>query len=106
MIEIIVSVLLIVGSLLMPLAAIGIMRMPDFFTRMQAGTKASSLGAALLLIAFPLHFGQVSFFTRALAAILFIFLTAPIAAHMLSRAAYLRGSEMWEGTVRDEWQGK
>jgi multicomponent Na+:H+ antiporter subunit G len=80
--------------------------MPELFTRMQAATKATSLGAGLLLIAAAVKFGDSSVTIRAVATIFFIFLTAPVGAHMLARVAYLTGVPFWEGTVRDELRGK
>jgi multicomponent Na+:H+ antiporter subunit G len=102
MIEILVSLMLVGGAAFMLLAAIGIVRMPDLFTRMQASTKAAALGAGFMLSAIILYFAELSVFTRALATIIFIFLTAPVAAHMLGRAAYLLGVRKWEGSIVDE----
>ncbi|MBC8180580.1 monovalent cation/H(+) antiporter subunit G [candidate division KSB1 bacterium] len=102
MIEIIVTILLISGAAFMLLAAIGITRMPDLFTRMQAATKAAALGASFIFCAVAFFFSELGVTTRAAATIIFIFLTAPVAAHMLGRAAYLLGVPKWEGTVTDE----
>ena len=106
MIEIIVTILLISGAAFMLLAAIGITRMPDLFTRMQAATKAAALGASFMFCAVAFFFGEISVITRAIATIIFIFLTAPVAAHMLGRAAYLLGVPKWEGTVADELRNR
>jgi multicomponent Na+:H+ antiporter subunit G len=100
--DVIVAVLLLAGTALMLIAAIGVLRMPDLFTRMQATTKAATLGVGLLLIGAAVHFGDTGVTTRVLAATAFIFLTMPIAAHLLGRAAYFLGVPLWEGSVRDE----
>jgi multicomponent Na+:H+ antiporter subunit G len=76
--------------------------MPDLFMRMQAATKAATLGASCMLLAVAVHFGELGVFTRAMLVIAFVFATAPIAAHMIARAAYSVGTPLWEGTVADE----
>jgi len=96
---------LFVGALFMLLAAVGVLRMPDLFTRMQASTKAATLGVGCILLGVTLHFDTLAVTTRALAVIAFVFLTAPVAAHMIARAAYFVGVPLWEGTVIDELRG-
>jgi multicomponent Na+:H+ antiporter subunit G len=98
----VVAFLLVLGSAFMLLAALGLLRLPDVYTRMSATSKAATLGAALLLVGAALHFGSVAVAGRALVIAVFLFLTAPIAAHLIGRAAYRRGSPLWEGTVADE----
>jgi multicomponent Na+:H+ antiporter subunit G len=98
--------LVLIGAVLMLLASIGVLRMPDVFTRMQAATKAASLGSGTALLAVALHFGDLSVVVRALLAIAFIFLTAPISAHMLARAAYFMGVAIWERSVIDDLEGR
>ncbi len=105
MIYSIVAVLFaLAGASMMCLAGIGILRMPDLFTRMHASTKGASLGVALLLIGTTIYFRDLSLGTKATLTIVFIFLTAPVAAHMLGRAAYHRKYPLWDGTKVD--QGK
>lgn len=94
--------LVFAGTFLMLLTGLGLVRMPDVFTRMHAATKAASLGVALLLIAAALHFGQTGVVTKALATVVFIFLTAPVAASLLGRAAYARRTPLWDQSVLDE----
>jgi len=101
----ITSVLLGIGSLFMLLAAVGILRLPDLFMRMQAATKSSTLGIACMLLAVAVHFGQLGITTLALLIIAFFFLTAPVATHMVARAAYLVGVPLWQGTVMDDLRG-
>lgn len=103
--DVLTAVLLLAGAALGLIAAIGVVRMPDLYTRMQAATKASALGTGLMLLAVAVHFAQFSVATRAMAVVAFLILTAPVAAHMLARAAYLVGVPRWEGTVVDEWKG-
>jgi multicomponent Na+:H+ antiporter subunit G len=96
--EWIALVLLLLGAFILFLASLGVLTMPDFFMRMQAASKASSLGAALMLAGVAVYFGEAQFTTRALAAIAFVFLTVPVSAHLLARAAFLMGVPMWKGT--------
>lgn len=102
MVAVVTGVLVLIGSALMLIASVGVVRMPDLFTRMQATTKAATLGAGLVLLGTAVHFATFSVSTRAVAAIAFVLLTAPIAAHLLGRAAYFLGVPLWEGSVRDE----
>lgn len=104
--ELISDMLLIVGAIFLLLAAVGVLRMPDLFTRMQSATKASTLGVACVLLAVALHFEELGITMRALAAILFFFLTAPVTAHLIGRASYFVGTPLWEGTTVDELRGK
>lgn len=105
MLTYLIGILLIVGAAFNLIAAIGLVRFPDVYTRMHAASKAGTLGSGLLLVAIALHAGDVSIATRALAAVTFFLLTAPIAAHLLARAAYVAGIEPWEGTVLDQLKG-
>ncbi|MFW6345470.1 MAG: monovalent cation/H(+) antiporter subunit G [Halomonas sp.] len=102
MIEFIKGAFILSGALLMLLAALGILRLPDLLTRMHATTKAAALGVILIMLAVALHFGEVDVVARALAIIVFILMTAPVAAHVIGRAGYFVGSKLWSGTVKDE----
>ena len=94
MIEILVSVLLLVGAAFMVLAAIGVLRLPDLPTRMHATTKAGALGAMMTMGGVAFYFGDSTVAARAVAIVIFIFLTAPIAAHVIGRAGYFTGTNL------------
>ena len=94
------------GAFLMLVAGLGILRMPDLYTRMHASTKAPALGLALILAAAAIRFDDPGLTTKVLLTIFFVFLTAPVAAHLLGRAAYVRGVPLWEESVIDEARGK
>jgi multicomponent Na+:H+ antiporter subunit G len=79
-----------------------VLRLPDLFMRLQASTKASTLGLGCMLIALAVHFQDLTVTTRAVLVIAFFFLTAPVGAHMIARAAYAVGVPLWEGTIADE----
>ena len=105
MIDILLAIFSTVGALSILFAAIGILRMPDFYLRLSVTVKASTLGVGLLLICAAMMFPDISVTTRAIAIIFFLIITAPIAAHMIGRAAYFTGTPLWKGTVTDELEG-
>ncbi len=98
--------LLVLGTAFMALGTVGLVRMPDLFSRMQATTKSATLGIGCLLAASAVHFGQTGVSMKALLVIVFYFLTAPVAAHMIGRAAYRIGVPLWPGTRVDEMAGR
>ncbi|WP_421620949.1 monovalent cation/H(+) antiporter subunit G [Alkalilimnicola ehrlichii] len=97
-----VALLLLAGGGFMILAAVGVLRLPDLPTRMHASTKAGALGASLTMLAVAFYLPEGAIVARALAVIVFILLTAPVAAHVIGRAGYFVGVPLWEGTVKDE----
>lgn len=102
MIDVLTSALWITGAAFALLAAVGLLRMPDVFTRMQASTKASTLGLGCLLLGAALQWGDFGSFVRLASIGAFTLLTTPVAAHVIARAAYLAAVPLWEGTVLDE----
>ncbi|MEX2473599.1 monovalent cation/H(+) antiporter subunit G [Marinobacter sp.] len=102
MTELIVSIFLLTGAAFMILAAVGILRLPDLPTRMHASTKAGAMGAMMTMAGVAFYFADSIIFARALAIVIFILITAPIAAHVIGRAGYFLGTPLWEGTVKDE----
>jgi multicomponent Na+:H+ antiporter subunit G len=104
--EVLTAVFLILGGFFMLLGSVGIVRMPDLLSRMQATTKSMTLGAICLLLAVVFHFEQVGVGVRASLIIAFYVLTAPVAAHLIGRAAYFIGVPLWEGTAIDELRGR
>lgn len=96
------AVLVVVGALFMLLAGVGVLRLPDVFMRLQAATKAATLGVGCMLLAVAIHFQDLAVATRAMLVTGFVFLTAPVGAHMIARAAYAVGAPLWEGTITDE----
>ena len=103
--ELIADALMLGGASFMLLSAVGIVRMPDLFTRMQTASKASTLGISLILLAAGLLLEDYAVALRAILTISFFFVTAPVAAHMIARAAYFVGVPLWSGTITDELRG-
>ena len=96
------GILWIVGSSFAFLAALGVLRMPDVFTRMQASTKASTLGLGCLLIGAALQFADAASIIRVVSIAAFTLLTTPVSAHVIARASYRAAIPLWSGTVLDE----
>jgi multicomponent Na+:H+ antiporter subunit G len=94
--------LFIVGATFALLASIGVLRMPDVFTRMQASTKASTLGLGCLLTGVALTHPHLSFVVRTASIGAFMLLTTAVSAHVIARAAARSGAPLWKGTVVDE----
>lgn len=106
MTDIIIMILVAIGSAFILLAAIGMIRMPDFYLRVSVSTKASTLGIGLILIASGIHFNSFEMVSRSTAIILFMLLTAPVGAHMLARACYKSDTRMWDKSVIDDLKDK
>lgn len=102
MIDIIISILMLASALLALLASVGILRLPDLLTRMHASTKAGALSIMIMMTAVALHFMSLTVLAKAIAIILFIFMTAPVAAHAIGRAGYFVGVPVWSKTIKDE----
>ncbi|TFY96845.1 Na+/H+ antiporter subunit G [Ramlibacter rhizophilus] len=84
----VVALLLVVGGAFSLIGAIGFLRFPDFYMRLHAPTKASTLGVGgLLLASMAWHGGLGEFALRELLITLFVFVTAPVSANLLAQAA-------------------
>ncbi|MCK5454454.1 MAG: Na+/H+ antiporter subunit G [Calditrichia bacterium] len=80
---------------------VGLLRFPDIYNRLQAATKCVTMGTILILLAVVVHFGWNSISLKALFCVIFIFLTAPTAAHAISRGSHRAGFPLWKGSVVD-----
>lgn len=106
MVDIIIGLLVLLGSGFALVAALGVFRFPDVYVRMHAATKAGTLAAACLFLAVAIRANELSVSVRVFAAIMFLFLTAPIGSHLLARAAYVTRVRLWRHSVRDDLFGK
>jgi multicomponent Na+:H+ antiporter subunit G len=102
MIDWLAAGLFVIGATLNLLAAVGVVRMPDVFTRMQSSTKASTLGLGCLLAGLALQHPNLTVIIRAASIGAFTMLTAAVAAHVIARAAAMADTPLWEGTAVDE----
>ena len=88
LLEAAIALLLVAGSLFCLVGSIGLVRFRDFFMRLHAPTKASTLGVGAMLVASMLwHWGQGEWALRELLITLFLFVTAPVSANLLAQAA-------------------
>jgi multicomponent Na+:H+ antiporter subunit G len=86
-------ILIVGGSVFCVIGALGLLRMPDFFTRMHAASIIDTLGAWLLLIGMMLQAGLTLVTVKLIVIALLLFFTSPTATHALARAARARGVE-------------
>ena len=100
--EVLTAVLMLTGGIFCFVAALGMLRLPDTIIRMHAATKAGALGSGLMFLALASYYMELSTTLRAFAAIVFLLLTAPVAAHLIGRAAYCTQVRLWERTRVDE----
>lgn len=90
--EVIVSGLILLGAAFALLGSIGLARLPDFFTRLHGPTKATTLGVGAMVLASSVYFTatQPGFSVHEIAVMIFLFITAPVSAHLLAKAALHR----------------
>ena len=100
--DVLSALLLLTGVLLAVVAGLGLVRLPDLFSRMHAATKPATLGLALVLLGAALRVEDGSEAAKLLLVGAFAFLTAPVAAHMIGRAAYRVGDGAQDDLVVDE----
>jgi len=102
--EIIGKVIVIIGVLFNTFGCIGLLRLPDVYNRLQAATKCVTFGTCGIMFGIFVSHGFCSLGIKALVAIPFIFLTAPVAAHALARGAHLFGVKLWPKSVVDRYE--
>ena len=98
--QILGALITLLGSIFLYLGSLGVLRMPDVYNRMQAGTKATTLGTMLVLIGLGVIMPH--WLPRLFLLIIFIIFTNPISSHALSRSAHRMGIKLTERSVRDE----
>ncbi|WP_307475841.1 monovalent cation/H(+) antiporter subunit G [Cytobacillus purgationiresistens] len=97
---------ILIGAFFHIVAALGVIRLPDVYTRNHAASKAATLGVLCILIGTFLYFYFIEnhFNSRVLLGILFMFLTAPVAGHLIGRAAYHSGAKMSDHSKQDDYK--
>ncbi|WP_128656937.1 monovalent cation/H(+) antiporter subunit G [Paenibacillus sp. 598K] len=102
--EPIIAILILIGAIISALSAFGLIRLPDVYLRSHAATKSATLGVLSVLTGGFLYFmffeGLIS--AKMLLGIVFVFITAPVAGHLIERAAYMSGVPMWQKSIRDD----
>ena len=104
MIETAAYTFIIIGVLFDLLGALGLVRFPDVYNRLQAATKCVTLGNCCILFGVFLHFGFQSAGIKALLCILFIVITAPVSAHALARGSHRGNIPLWHKSVIDVYE--
>jgi len=84
--------------------AIGLVRLPDIYNRLQAATKCVTLGTCMILFGVFLTTGLSALGIKALICMVFILLTSPTGAHALARGSHVSGVRLWEGSVSDAYK--
>lgn len=99
--EMIASLLLLVGGIFIVIGALGMVKLPDFYTRLHAPTKATTLGIGCILVAsMGLHALRGQGFTiQELVISMFLFITAPVSAYMIAKAAFHRRTPLLKPTL-------
>ncbi len=87
--EFLISIFLLIGSFFTLVGSIGLVKLPDFFMRLHGPTKATTLGVGAMLVASMLYYYSYHDTVRLneLLIIIFLFMTAPVSAHLMSKAA-------------------
>lgn len=100
--EVVASILMLAGAVLALIAALGLQRFDDVFARMHAATKPATMGLALILIGTALVVPGPGPVAKLLLVIILQFITAPVGAHLVGRAAFRAGTELDPETVFDD----
>jgi len=91
-----------IGAIFLLLSGVGIIRLPDVYNRLQAGTKASTFGALFSIIGVGII--EPTWFWKCFVIALFILLTNPVSSHAIGRASYKAGVKLWKGSVVDKYK--
>jgi len=95
-IDIIATALLIGGAFFMITGALGLLRLPDFYTRLHATGKCDTLGEVLIIVGCMVYQGWSFITIKLFFLMLFIFLANPVATHAIMKAAYNTGVKPWK----------
>jgi multicomponent Na+:H+ antiporter subunit G len=99
-------ILAAIGVVFMLISGVGLLRLPDVFSRMHAAGKAATVGVSCLLLSAGIHFWNQDLFLRMVLLIVLIFATGPISTAAMARAAYRTGSARSLHLQRDEMGDK
>ncbi|MDX1258763.1 monovalent cation/H(+) antiporter subunit G [Exiguobacterium sp. K1] len=99
-----VAAFALIGAFFSLVTALGLIRLPDLYTRAHAASKSATLGVMSILISVIIYFvAEDGFFSsRVVLGIVFVLITAPIGGHLIARAAYYSDVPLWKGSVQDD----
>lgn len=102
--RVIAAIFIIIGALLSLVTAFGLLRLPDVYTRNHAASKSATLGVMSIMLGTFIYFyiEHGHFNSRVLLGVFFVFFTAPVAGHLISRAAYNSGVKLWDKSILDD----
>lgn len=96
------ALLILAGAVFGFLAALGVLRLPDLYTRLHAASKAGVVGAGMILAAVGIVSGDGSVVMRSVLGIGFLLLSTPVSAHLLARAGYKAGEHPTQSTIIEQ----
>ena len=98
--EIIGAIITLLGSLVLLVAALGLLRMPDVYNRLQVGTKSSTLGTIMTF--FGLFLIMPQWWGKLIMLVVFVMVTNPVSSHVLARAAHFIKIPLTKRTIVDK----
>jgi len=100
--ELISAIIVLIGAIFLFLGALGVLRMPDVYNRMQAGTKATTLGTILFSVGIGLANLESAWCGKVIIIILFVISTNPVSSNVIARAAHYSGIKLTKISLKDE----
>ncbi|KAB7670726.1 monovalent cation/H(+) antiporter subunit G [Bacillus sp. B1-b2] len=102
-IELIAVLLILIGTIFSFLSSVGLIRLPDVYTRSHAASKSSTMGVLFTLIGtFAFFIIEGTFSIRLFLGIFFVFLTSPVASHVIVRSAYRSKVKLADISIQDD----
>ncbi|TVR81073.1 MAG: monovalent cation/H(+) antiporter subunit G [Chitinophagaceae bacterium] len=101
--EILILLLVLIGVGFISIAGLGILTMPDTYTRMSVVTKAVTMGVGAIMTAVVIHFNDTIIMLKVFGLILFLLFSLSVAAHVIGLTAYRDGAKLWNQTFHDDF---
>ena len=102
--DLLLILLLSIGTLFFVVGTIGFIRFPDVYTRLHAGTNCDTLGLGMIFAGIMIYEGATFASVKIMFIVIFVFLTNPTATHAIARTAHIHGIQLWEKTVVDMYK--
>lgn len=106
MVDWLIALLMILGSLFVLVSVVGLLRLPDLYMRMHATTKTTSFGVVMILLGAVLALPNLETIIKGFLVIIFIFLTTPLGSHMISKAGHILKIKKTDSYLRDDLSDK